>query len=89
MKKTPEQRKAELLEKKKKIEAQIRMISARETAKNRKEDTRRKIIAGAVLLTQIEKEPKVKQWFVEKLGDAVEDRDRHLFIELLGKNAND
>lgn len=47
----------QLLEKKQKIEAQIQQQRAREREKRRKEDTRRKIIAGALALEHMDANP--------------------------------
>lgn len=69
-----------LKEKKRQLEARIRKIEAVETQKKRKEDTRRKIIIGGLVLAEAEADPKLKKW----LDNAIErrvinDRDRELF----------
>ncbi len=43
----------ELLEKRKKLDAQIQAARSKETARKRKEDTRRKILVGAAILEEV------------------------------------
>lgn len=74
-------KKLEQLEKrKKKIEAQIRQEKARENSKKRKDDTRRKVLVGSMVLAQVEK----GEWPEDRLRKAMEefltrDQDRALF----------
>lgn len=46
-----------LLDKRAALDAQIKQAQARQRAQDRKDDTRRKIIAGALALEHAEKEP--------------------------------
>lgn len=48
---------AKLLEKKQQLQAQIKDLESRQRAQDRKNDTRRKIIAGALALEHLEKNP--------------------------------
>jgi hypothetical protein len=43
----------DLLEKRKKLDAQIQAVRSKEVAKKRKEDTRRKILVGAAILEEV------------------------------------
>lgn len=43
----------DLLEKRKKLDAQIQAVRSKEVARKRKEDTRRKILAGAAILEEV------------------------------------
>ncbi len=61
------------------IERQLAGLDARAKERQRKLDTRRKIVAGAIVLKHAETDPA----FAKELGDLLErfvlDRDRHLF----------
>ena len=76
----------ELQERKKAIEARMQAIRARTEQKKRKEDTRRKILLGALVLHRIENDsqrgPGILKWLREELPGFVGERDRHLFQEL-------
>ena len=56
--KTPEQKLAELQEKQRQIAERIKTENARIQSQKRKEDTRRKILAGSVALNHAEHDPK-------------------------------
>ena len=74
-------RKAALAAKLKQLEAQMRDLDAREKAAARKDDTRRKVIAGAIALEHFEKHAGAA-WareFAGLLAKQVLPRDRHLF----------
>lgn len=70
-------------EKAKQIEARIQAIEAREKARqkeqDRKDDTRRKILAGSFLLKQMEDEAKKTKILADLNEYLTEDRDRKLF----------
>ena len=54
---TPQQRLEKLLEKKAQLDVKIKGVEARARQQSRKHDTRRKIIAGALALHHMEKNP--------------------------------
>jgi len=69
-----------LEERRSKIAAEIARVKAREAAQNRKEDTRRKVLLGALLLAMVEK----GEWPKEKIDSALarflsRPQDRSLF----------
>ena len=69
-----------LLQKKKQLENQIQLAKARETEKARKQDTRRKILIGAVILAQIKQKKFSEDQLNQMLDDGlVDERDRILF----------
>ena len=70
--KTPEVQKAELLKRKAQLEERLKAIEARESAQKRKEDTRRKILVGAVCLAHAEHKPEFKKWLMETLQKTLE-----------------
>jgi hypothetical protein len=73
--------KLEKLKKQKQVlEARIRQEQGRENAKKRKLDTRRKILAGAVVLDEAERHPAYKNALYELLARFLtRDDDRALF----------
>jgi large subunit ribosomal protein L7/L12 len=68
-----------LLDKKKEIEREISRIRARENAEKRKEDTRRKIIAGALFLRLAESDSDIKNRLTSSI-EILPERDRKLFL---------
>ena len=74
----------QLKEKQKQLAAQIKALEAREAAQTRKDDTRRKIIAGALALEHMEKNPKSE--FGKKLHALIDEyvrpNERRLFLHL-------
>lgn len=80
---TLEERKAKLLKRKQQIEERLKAIDAREATKRRAEDTRRKILVGALCLAHAEQKPEFKKWLIEALGKSLKKpADRALFPEL-------
>jgi hypothetical protein len=55
--KTEQERLAELEAKKAALEAQMQAIQARQNERHRKDDTRRKVLVGAAVLAEAEKDP--------------------------------
>lgn len=78
-----------LKEKKRQLEAKIRKIEAVETQKKRKDDTRRKIIIGSLVLAEAESDPKLRKWLDGVIDrKLINDRDRELFGLPLQKTIN-
>lgn len=78
-KKIDEQRqKAE--QKVKALQAKMRRIDSKLKGKERREDDRRKILAGALLLERIKTHDNLRQWFEREInGFLVRPNDRGLF----------
>ena len=75
-----DERLAKLSAQKRQIEAQISRLNARQSAENRKRDTRRKILAGAVILRLASEQEAVKDLLNEALDKSLKlPRDRSLF----------
>lgn len=77
---TREEKLKKLEERQSQLKAQIRKLRAKEENEDRKRDTRRKIVLGAVLLEMV----KSGEWSEEKLNNLLErkltrPRDRELF----------
>ncbi len=70
----------ELESKKKQIEARIQKLKAIESTKNRKEDTRRKILLGAMVMKLIEKGYWSQEEIYQQLDKFLDKQlDRQLF----------
>ena len=77
-------RREALREEEKKLEKKWRESQVRMKARDRKLDTRRKIVAGALTLDLVAESDRIREWFIEQLWqDHVPDRDRILFDDLL------
>ena len=69
-----------LQQKKDQIDARIKLIEAREKAKAKKEDTRRKILIGAMIMEQMEKSEEARKKILVNLnGFLTRPLDRGLF----------
>ena len=80
-----------LREKREQLDAQLRALEARNKQAERKADTRRKVIAGALALEHYEKNPDSEfHRIIFRLLDeyVVRPHDRALFPELLGGDAD-
>lgn len=78
-KKTPAEKIADLEKKKAQLTAQIQKQKALERTADRKLDTRRKIIAGALALEHMELDPEFRQTMIRLLSRHVKESDKHLF----------
>lgn len=80
MRKTPDERIAELEEKRSQIEAQIQKHKSRLRIEERKKDTRRKIIAGALALEHASIDPVFRAAMHKLIDEQVtREADRALF----------
>jgi len=68
--KTLEEQKAELEQKKAQLEARLKVIEAKSIAQQRKSDTRRKIIVGALALGAAEARGVNREWLLQILKNA-------------------
>jgi hypothetical protein len=77
---SPEERLNKLTEQKQKIDARIKRLNAKQTTAERKRETRRKMLAGAVVLKEAEQNPKFGEWFHNLLNARLTAaRDRFAF----------
>ncbi len=82
--KTPDELRAELLQKKAQLEERLRKIERQQSEKERKADTRRKIVVGALCLAHAEHKPEFKKWLSEALRKTLtKPSDKELFKDLL------
>ena len=74
---------AELDARKAKLNARTRRVRSRLSARERKTDTRRKILVGAVMLKLADQHPETKDFILKHLDEFLEHpRDRDLFDDL-------
>ncbi|ACK74180.1 Ribosomal protein L7/L12 (plasmid) [Gloeothece citriformis PCC 7424] len=70
----------QLLKKKEQLNAQIQKIKTRESAEKKKEDTRRKILLGALVMEMMDRKELDRDKIMKRLeGFLVRDIDRRLF----------
>lgn len=80
IRKTPEQKLAELQIKREQLDARMKLESAKVKTAERKKDTRRKVIAGALALEHATHNPSFKETLHKLIADHVERaEDRALF----------
>lgn len=78
--KTEAERLAELEARKRALEAQMQAITARQKERSRKDDTRRKVLVGAAVLAEAEKNAAAKQKLMALLDQHLtRDVDRAVF----------
>ena len=72
-------KKAKLLAQREKLDAEIKAIEAKERSQKRKDDTRRKIILGGLVMKAAEGEPNIMGWLKTLAsGESVSVKDRDL-----------
>ena len=75
----PANRLQQLVDRRKRLNARIQKLSAQEQAEQRRRETRRKIIAGAILLAAVQADPGVAKWWQAQVGRIARPQDRALF----------
>lgn len=80
---TPEQKLAKARQDKARAEAEIRAASAKLRDADRKLETRRKILAGAIILNAATADPKLEQWLRRRI-EGLPERDREIFKDWKG-----
>jgi hypothetical protein len=72
-------KKAKLLAQREKLDAEIKALEAKERAQKRKDDTRRKIILGGLVMKAAEGEPNIMGWLKTLAsGESVSRKDHDL-----------
>lgn len=80
IRKVPQDERAKLLERRAKLDARLKQLALQETKQQRKDDTRRKIIAGALILEHAETDPDFAPILAKLLNRYVtRPQDRALF----------
>jgi hypothetical protein len=76
----PNDKLAKLKQQRSRYDEKIKRLEKAEREKERKRDTRRKILAGAVVLAAVENDPDRKAWLARLLDqELIRDDDRELF----------
>ena len=82
--KSPEEQLNDLKKKREKLNNRIDTLSSAKRARDRKKDTRRKIIIGGIVQRVAEKNGKFREWLHKEIEKHVKtDRDRELFADIL------
>jgi hypothetical protein len=72
-------KKAKLLAQREKLDAEIKAIEAKERSQKRKDDTRRKIILGGLVMNSAKAEPNIMGWLKTLAGsESLSAKDRDL-----------
>ncbi len=85
---TPADRLAKLEAKKRQIGEQIAALSARARERQRKDDDRRKILLGSIVLADLSANPELAAYIRDRLPSVMRDGDERLFTDLLGEDAS-
>ena len=67
--KTPQEQREKLLKQKQQLENRLKALDAKQTLQERKDDTRRKILVGAIVLHHATLKPDFKKWLSSSLSD--------------------
>jgi hypothetical protein len=76
-----------LLEKRRKIEAQLKALDARDREQQRKDDTRRKIIIGGLVMAEMESDADLRAAVRRLIEEKAGDKDRDFLAEWLASVA--
>lgn len=76
-----------LLEKRRKIEAQLKALDARDREQKRKDDTRRKIIVGSLVMDEAETDPAMLAAVRRLIEEKASDKDRDFLGDWLASAA--
>lgn len=76
-----------LLEKRRRIEAQLKALDARDREQQRKDDTRRKIIIGGLVMAEMESDTDLRAAVRRLIEEKAGDKDRDFLAEWLASVA--
>ena len=72
-------KKAKLLAQREKLDAEIKALEAKERSQKRKDDTRRKIVLGGLVMNAAKAEPNIMGWLKSLAsGESISAKDRDL-----------
>lgn len=83
---TPIERLANLEEKKRQLAAEIATLSARERVRGRKDDNRRRMLLGSIVLADLGLNAELALYIRTRLPSVMCDGDKRLFADLLGRD---
>ena len=85
---TAADRLAELEAKKRQLSEQIAALSARTRERQRKDDDRRKILLGSIVLADLPTNRELATYIRDRLPSVMRNGDERLFPDILGKDAS-
>lgn len=85
---TSAERLADLEQKKRQLAEEIAALSAREKARERKDDDRRRVLLGSIVLADLANNPELAAYIRNRLPSVMRDGDRRLFADLLESEAS-
>lgn len=88
IRRTPAERLAELEKRKRQLTEQIADISAREKDRQRKDENRRKVLLGSIVLADLASNPSLASYIRSRLPSVMKTGDERLFSDLLGDDAS-
>jgi len=89
VRKTPQEQREELLKKKQQLENRLKALDAWQTTQERKDDTRRKILAGAIVLHHAKLKPDFQKWLADEMNRSLDKpHDRALFEDWFAEVGN-
>lgn len=84
LRRTPAEQLADLETKKRQLGERIVALSARAKERQRKDDDRRRVLLGSVVLADLATNQELAAYIRTRLPDVMRDGDRRLFADLLG-----
>jgi len=88
IRRTPAERLAELEKRKRQLTEQIADISAREKDRQRKDENRRKVLLGSIVLADLASNPSLASYIRSRLPSVMRTGDERLFSDLLRDDAS-
>ncbi len=88
LRRTPAEQLADLETKKRQLGERIVALSARAKERQRKDDDRRRVLLGSVVLADLATNQELAAYIRTRLPDVMRDGDRQLFADLLGDNSS-
>lgn len=80
---TPTERLADLENKKRQLADKIAKLSAREKMQGQKDDDRRRILLGSIVLAELATNPALAEYIRPRLTKVMREGDERLFTDLL------
>jgi len=85
---SPAERLAELEERKRQLAERIATLSAREKDRQRKDDDRRRVLLGSIVLADLASDQSLARYIRSRLPSVMRPGDERLFVDLLKDNAS-
>lgn len=85
---SPAERLADLEEKKRRLVEEIATLSAREKARTRKDDNRRRMLLGSIVLADLASNAELAGYICARLPSVIRDGDDRLLADLLRRDGS-